>query len=95
MTGLHRPFVMRRQEIDPRFNKGNKLRPKYESPLDMIENAEPDPKRKAPKQTRLRPPMQNLAYDPRVHRGNMFHRTKVEKNEFSITKYNFTSNSFV
>jgi len=77
MTSLHKPFVMKRQEIDPRFNKGNKLRPKYESPFDMLENAEPEPHWKAPKQTRLRPPMQNLSYDPRVHRGNMFHRVKV------------------
>ncbi|XP_024380091.1 flagellar radial spoke protein 3 [Physcomitrium patens] len=74
----------KRPYLDPRFNnKGNKLRPKYESPVDMLENLENDPlfreqTRKAPKQTRLRPPMQNLIYDPRVHRGNLFRRPRVE-----------------
>jgi hypothetical protein len=69
--------LMGRRDIDPRFNRGNKLRPKYESPLDQQENMNQEPIKTAPKSTRLRPPMQNLAFDPRVIRGTLSHKYKV------------------
>jgi hypothetical protein len=69
--------LMGRHDIDPRFNRGNKLRPKYESPLDQQENMNREPIKTAPKSTRLRPPMQNLAFDPRVIRGTLSHKYKV------------------
>ncbi|CAM6033571.1 unnamed protein product [Sphagnum compactum] len=68
--------LMGRHDIDPRFNRGNKLRPKYESPLDQQENMNQEPIKTAPKSTRLRPPMQNLAFDPRVIRGTLSHKYK-------------------
>lgn len=72
-----RPGKRAANAIDPRFNRGNKLRPKYESPVDQQENLNQEPLRTAPKSTRLRPPMQNLSFDPRVHRGNLSHKYKV------------------
>lgn len=60
-------------------NKGSKLRPKYtETVMDMQENAEVQRIRTAPKATVLLPPMQNLMFDFRVHRGSPFAKRKVK-----------------
>lgn len=64
--------------LSSRINKGNKLRPKYtETVFEMQENAEMQRMRKAPKEVILRPPMQNLMFDFRVHRGSPYAKLKV------------------
>jgi len=66
--------------LSSRINKGNKLRPKYtETVFEMQENAEMHRIRKAPKEVILRPPMQNLMFDFRVHRGSPYAKLKVSK----------------
>lgn len=89
-----RPGKRAANAIDPRFNRGNKLRPKYESPVDQQENLNQEPLRTAPKSTRLRPPMQNLSFDPRVHRGNLSHKYKASLSLSPHAPTIFSSASF-